>query len=148
MSDTTRRTVLAGAAGVTAAAVLAACGSDEDSPGGTGTTPGNGGNTGGNTGGTSDALAKKSDIPVGGGKVFEREEIVVVQPTEGDFKAYTAICTHQQCILGAVANGFITCPCHQSRFAVATGEPAPGSQAQRKLDSKSIKVEGDTIRLG
>jgi nitrite reductase/ring-hydroxylating ferredoxin subunit len=146
MSETTRRTVLAGAAGVTAAAVLAACGDDEQTPGGTNTTPP--GNTGGNTGNTgTSGLAKKSDIPVGGGKVFEREEVVIVQPTEGDFKAYSAICTHQQCIVGSVSNGFIMCPCHQSRFAVATGEPAPGSMAQRKLDPKSIKTEGDTISL-
>ncbi len=147
MSETTRRTVLAGAAGVTAAAVLTACGGDEETPGDTGTTPGGGTTTGGNTG-TSGGLAKKSEIPVGGGKVFEREEVVIVQPTAGNFKAYTAICTHQQCILGSVANGFIMCPCHQSRFAVATGEPASGSQAQKKLDEKSIKTDGDTISLG
>jgi nitrite reductase/ring-hydroxylating ferredoxin subunit len=143
MSETTRRTVLTGAAGVTAAAVLAACGDDEESPGGSSTTaPGTGGNTG-----TSGALAKKSDIPVGGGKVFEREEVVIVQPTAGDFKAYTAICTHQQCVVNEVSGGFIKCPCHLSRFAIATGEPAPGSMAQRTLDSKSIKTDGDSISL-
>jgi nitrite reductase/ring-hydroxylating ferredoxin subunit len=146
MSESSRRTVLAGAAGVTAAAVLAACGGDEESPGDTGAPPAGGATSGGNTG-TSGDLVKKSEIPVGGGKVFEREEVVIVQPTEGTFKAYTAICTHQQCILGSVANGFIMCPCHQSRFAVATGEPAPGSQAQKRLDEKSIKTDGDTISL-
>src|SRR4051794_14697051 len=51
---------------------------------------------------------KAADIPVGGGKVFDRLKVVVTQPTAGDFKAFTAICTHQGCTVQDVANGVIT----------------------------------------
>src|SRR5258707_73783 len=55
---------------------------------------------------------KTTDIPVGGGKVFDREKIVVTQPTAGEFKAFSAVCTHQGCTVKKIANGIITCPCH------------------------------------
>jgi nitrite reductase/ring-hydroxylating ferredoxin subunit len=42
-------------------------------------------------------LATAADIPEGGGTVFSEERIVVTQPEAGDFKAFSAICTHQQC---------------------------------------------------
>src|SRR6266496_996774 len=107
MSETTRRAVLAGAAGATAAAALAACGT---STGGSDTGSGSGATTGAAGGATTGvggaALAKKSDIPVGGGKIFN-QAIVVTQPTAGDFKAFSAICTHQGCPVNEVKNGTI-----------------------------------------
>lgn len=44
-------------------------------------------------------LGPTSDIPVGGGKVFKDEEVVVTQPQAGTFKGFTAICTHERCIV-------------------------------------------------
>ena len=49
--------------------------------------------------GGGDALAATSDIAVGGGAIFADEKVVVTQPTEGDFKCFTAICTHQGCLV-------------------------------------------------
>lgn len=43
------------------------------------------------------ALATAADIPEGGGTVFRDEKVVVTQPEPGDFKAFSAICTHQGC---------------------------------------------------
>ena len=63
----------------------------------------------------------KANVPVGGGVVDG--VVVVVQPTAGDFKAFSAVCTHQQCLVGAVTDGFIVCPCHDSHFAIADGAP-------------------------
>ena len=42
-------------------------------------------------------IASTADIPEGGGTVFGAEEVVVTQPEAGEFKAFSAICTHQSC---------------------------------------------------
>jgi nitrite reductase/ring-hydroxylating ferredoxin subunit len=161
MSETTRRAVLAGAAGVSAATVLAACGSDNNSGGGdlygggsqpttgggqpTGAAPTTGGgNTGGNTGGQ--ALAKTSDIPVGGGKIFADQKVVVTQPKKGTFKGFDTTCKHAGCPVSTVANGTINCPCHGSKYSVEDGSVKNGP-ATKPLDPKSIKVQGDSITL-
>ncbi|WP_225822208.1 Rieske (2Fe-2S) protein [Streptomyces naphthomycinicus] len=91
-------------------------------------------------------LATTSDIPEGGGKVFKEQKIVVTQPKKGDFKAFSAICTHQGCTVNRVADGTIDCPCHGSRFHIADGSVAHGP-ATRPLPEESITVEGNTIHL-
>lgn len=92
------------------------------------------------------ALARTSDIPEGGGKVFKKEKVVVTQPKKGDFKAFSAICTHQGCVVDRVADGTIDCPCHGSRFRVTDGSVAHGP-AVRPLPQRSITVDGKSIRL-
>jgi Rieske Fe-S protein len=93
----------------------------------------------------SDAIAQ-ADIPVGGGKVFDKLKVVVTQPTAGDFKAFSAICTHQGCTVGGVANGVITCPCHGSTFDAATGAVTKGP-ATKPLPAKSVSVGADGIKV-
>lgn len=91
-------------------------------------------------------LAEKSEIPVGGGKVFEKEKVVVTQPEEGDFKAFSAVCTHQGCTVRDVSGGTINCPCHGSKYRVADASVADGP-APRPLAPRSIDVTGNAIRL-
>ncbi|WP_328808216.1 Rieske (2Fe-2S) protein [Nonomuraea antri] len=91
-------------------------------------------------------LAKTSEIPVGGGTVFKDQKIVVTQPAAGQFKAFSAVCTHQGCAVGSVSNGTINCPCHGSKFAIADGAVTDGP-AKEPLPEKQIKVEGDQITL-
>lgn len=43
-----------------------------------------------------------SDVPEGGGAVFREQKVVVTQPESGDFKAFTAVCTHQGCLVDRV----------------------------------------------
>ncbi|SDK48495.1 Rieske Fe-S protein [Nonomuraea maritima] len=93
------------------------------------------------------ALAKTADIPVGGGTIFKDQKIVVTQPTEGDFKAFSATCTHQGCTVGSVEGDAIVCPCHGSQFAIADGSVKNGP-AERPLPAQQITVEGDQIMLG
>ncbi|WP_306323977.1 MULTISPECIES: Rieske (2Fe-2S) protein [unclassified Streptomyces] len=94
----------------------------------------------------ADALAKTSDIPVGGGKVFPDDKVVVTQPAKGDFKAFSAICTHQGCTVKDVSGGTINCPCHGSKYKIADASVA-GGPAPRPLDKRQIKVTGNSITL-
>jgi Rieske Fe-S protein len=89
-------------------------------------------------------LATTTDVPLGGGKVLTDKAIVLTQPTAGTFKAFTAICTHQQCTVGDVSGGTINCPCHGSKFHIADGSVAHGPAAS-PLASIAVRVEGTSI---
>jgi Rieske Fe-S protein len=91
-------------------------------------------------------LAAISEIPVGGGKVFSGQKVVVTQPSAGTFKAFSAICTHQGCTVSEVADGTIDCPCHGSRYAVADGSVVQGP-ARRPLAARQITVSGNDVLL-
>ena len=135
-----RRTVVRTAGvvglGVVGVAAVAACG------GGSGTTAG--GPAGG--AGPAKAVIKVSDIPVGGGKVFDATKIVVTQPSAGEFKAFSAICTHKGCTVAGVANGTITCPCHGSTYNAATGA-VTGGPAPAPLPAKTVTVSGGSLTV-
>ncbi|TDD10938.1 iron-sulfur protein [Nonomuraea deserti] len=92
------------------------------------------------------ALAKTADIPVGGGTILKDQKIVITQPTEGDFKAFSALCTHKGCPVASVEGGSIVCPCHGSKFAIADGAVTDGP-AEKPLAAQEIKVDGDQITL-
>ncbi|MFD4263115.1 Rieske (2Fe-2S) protein [Streptomyces sp. NPDC058534] len=145
-----RRTVVAaaGAAGLTA--VLAACGgSDEDASSDTGTaSPGSPSEEagGGENAGAGAALATTADIPEGGGKVFADQKVVVTQPSAGEFKAFSATCTHQGCAVKSVSDGVINCPCHNSNFSITDGSVQSGP-APKPLPAVQITVSGDSIQL-
>ena len=92
----------------------------------------------------SNAIAKKTDVPVGSGKIIG--DVVLTQPTDGVFKGFSAICTHAGCTVSEVAGGTINCPCHGSKYNL-DGSVANGP-ASRPLDTRSISVQGDSITLG
>lgn len=92
-------------------------------------------------------LAKTSDIPLGGGKIFKAQKIVVTQPTKDEFKAFSAICTHQGCTVSTVADGTIDCPCHGSKYRITDASVVAGP-APRPLPAEKITVEGNSIHLG
>jgi Rieske Fe-S protein len=147
-----RRTVLLGVGGVGTVAAIAACGSTSSSGGGSGNGgSGNGGsgNGGSGNGGTSSAsndLGATSTIPVGGGKIFADQLVVVTQPTAGAFKAFTAVCTHLGCTVNQVNDGLIRCPCHGSEYSITDGSVKRGP-APRPLAAKQIAVANDQITL-
>ena len=145
-----RRGVLAGVGLAGLAGAISACssGGSSSSSAGTGTNmgaPAAPANTGSSGGGS--ALAATSEIPVGGGKVFTSDKVVVTQPASGDFKGFSAVCTHMQCTVDQVADGTIDCPCHGSKFSVKDGSVVSGP-APSPLPAATIKISGTSIFLG
>lgn len=137
-----RRTVLTAGA----AALVTGCGSSGDG----------GGDSDGSTAPTTapetpqtsvGELTRTADVPVGGGKIFKDRKVVVTQPEAGEFKAFSAVCTHTGCIVSSVDDGTINCACHGSRFSI-TDAAVEAGPAQRPLPVERITVEGDSIRLG
>lgn len=130
-----RRKTLTGVAAVgVGAPLLAACGSDD---GGSETASEPEVSSG-------EALGSTADVPVGGGMIYADQEIVVTQPTEGDFKAFSAVCTHQSCLVTAVKDGTIDCACHGSKFSIEDGS-VEGGPASSPLPAVEIAVDGDQI---
>ncbi|MGH3920314.1 MAG: Rieske (2Fe-2S) protein [Pseudonocardiaceae bacterium] len=146
----TRRAVVAGTGALAVSATLAACSSYGDSAPPAQQSPlgpdAPAAPDAPSAGSASQPLANTSDIPVGGGAVFPDQEVVVTQPTPGDFKAFSAICTHQGCSVNKVASGTIDCPCHGSKYAIADGSVVNGP-ASKALAQRQITVSGDTIQL-
>jgi Rieske Fe-S protein len=143
-----------------AAPVLAACGSDEptasSTPDETGGSPseagsptepadgGNGGGGGGNGGGGGDELVAAADVPVGGGVVLDDQKVVVTQPAQGEYKAFTAVCTHQGCVVATVEDNNISCPCHGSQFSAEDGSVVTGP-AGAPLTEIPVQVQGGSV---
>ena len=144
MSETTRRTVLAGAAGASALAALSAC-TEKEAEEKVGATASDVASRAADAGGA--VLAAVADIPVGGGKIFADQRVVVTQPSAGEFKAFSATCTHRQCVVSEVRNGTINCACHNSSFKISDGSVVTGP-ATRPLPAATVKVENDKIVVG
>jgi Rieske Fe-S protein len=93
------------------------------------------------------ALAATSQVPDGGGKIIDGKNVVITQPESGSFRAFSAICTHEGCIVNNVSNGTINCPCHGSKFSIKDGSVVNGP-APSPLAAIAIKVEGTSIFQG
>ncbi|GGF33478.1 iron-sulfur protein [Marmoricola endophyticus] len=89
-------------------------------------------------------IAATSDVPVGGGVILDDPGIVLTQPTEGTFKAFSPICPHQGCSVTKVTDGEIDCPCHGSRFSIEDGSVKQGP-AQKGLEKVAVTVSGNEI---
>jgi len=91
-------------------------------------------------------LGDVSEIPVGGGAIYTAAKVVVTQPASGQYKAFSAVCTHVGCIVNKVTNGTIDCPCHGSEFTITNGAVVTGP-APSPLPAKRIKIVKDQIIL-
>ncbi|MEU9131345.1 Rieske (2Fe-2S) protein [Kitasatospora sp. NPDC048540] len=133
-----RRTLLCCAAAVLAAgstvAVSGCSSSDGDSQGSAGSA------------GAPVDLGAATDVPVGGGKVYRDQRIVVTQPEAGQFKAFSAKCTHAGCVVDQVKGGQILCPCHGSKFAIADGAVADGP-APTPLPAYPVTVQDGKLQV-
>jgi cytochrome b6-f complex iron-sulfur subunit len=147
-----------------ACASLVACGGGAGSSGGGsgGGDSGGGDSGGGNYGGGSDGGSKKSsggDAAAGGTAIASESEVapgsaikfkdsgkpaVLVHLDDGDFVAYSAVCTHQGCTV-AYQGGELACPCHGSVFDPADGAAVVTGPATRPLPEIPVKVEGGEV---
>jgi cytochrome b6-f complex iron-sulfur subunit len=139
-----RKVLVAGAGAAVAASALAACGSGDPSP----AEPAAGGSSAkaGGDAGPAGALARVSDIPVGGAVSAETSDgkpVIVSQPSQGQIVAFSAICTHQGCTVAPAAS-IIRCPCHGSTYDLATGANT-GGPAPKPLAEVAVKVTGGDV---
>ena len=126
--------------------LLSACGGSADKAT---TTGGTSGGSGSPTSGSSSSkaagpLVATSKVPVNGGVILDAKKIVVTQPTEGTFKAFTAVCTHQACLVGSVKDGVISCPCHGSAYSAVDGSVQNGP-ATRPLKEFPVTVQDGEV---
>ncbi|MEV1147703.1 Rieske (2Fe-2S) protein, partial [Micromonospora sp. NPDC049799] len=96
--------------------------------------------------GAGPVLARVADIPVGGGRIFADQGVVLTQPAAGTIKAFSARCTHQGCTVTSVDDGTIVCACHNSVFDIADGSVRSGP-AKVALPETPVAVDGDDVRL-
>jgi Rieske Fe-S protein len=147
-----RRTVVLGVSAVGAAGLLTACGgssggdstaaSSDDS--GSDPSPSESGSASASDDSGGEKLAKTADVPVGGGSINKSAKVVVTQPAAGTYKAFTAVCTHMQCLVGSVVDNVIHCPCHGSEYNATDGTVKQGP-APKPLTAVPVTVQGDEI---
>jgi nitrite reductase/ring-hydroxylating ferredoxin subunit len=85
-----------------------------------------------------------SQVPVGGGVILPDADYVITQPTAGKFKAFSKICTHQQCVLASVEGGTINCGCHGSKFSIEDGSVL-SPPASSPLPESDVTVSGARV---
>jgi Rieske Fe-S protein len=155
------RLVTALGVGPAGASVLAACGggsggsgSDDGSggsggyggdAGGRGTNKASGGSNGAQASGEQ-AIARASEVALGSALKFRDSgnPAVLVHLQSGNFVAYSAVCTHQQCTV-AYDNGLLACPCHGSVFDPTNGAEVVNGPAQLPLPEIPVEVRGGEV---
>ncbi len=142
-----------------AGASLAACGGSASSGGGSGGKKSGGDSGGGDYGGANSdggskkaaspdkaAIAAESDVAPGSAVTFKDagSPAVLVHLDNGDFVAYSAVCTHQGCKV-EYKNGQLACPCHGSVFDPADGAAVIAGPAPKPLTEIPVKVQGGDV---
>ncbi|WMX47628.1 Rieske (2Fe-2S) protein [Streptomyces roseicoloratus] len=135
--QSTRRTVLKGAALAGAAGLgVAAC-----------STESNVGHAQNPTPTAPVALGAPDEVPVGGARLYREQRLLVHCPAQGQYKAFSAQCTHAGCVLDKIENNEGNCPCHGSRFDVTTGKALQGP-ATVPLPEVPVRVENGKLIAG
>jgi Rieske Fe-S protein len=126
---------------------VAACSSNSSSDKSSTSSSSNGaaGSSGGGSGNGSVSVPSAS-VPVGGGYVDKNNLVVVTQPQAGEYKAFSAVCTHQGCTVGNVSNNQIQCPCHGSIFSAKDGSVVNGP-ATTALSAMTATVSGANVTV-
>jgi arsenite oxidase small subunit len=134
-------------ASVAGASVLAACGGDPSGQSASGSLSSN--SSARSPAGKASAgqkIAQASKVPPGSAVNFEDRgnPAVLVHLQNGKFVAYSAVCTHQGCMV-AYQNGELACPCHGSVFDPSKGGTVLYGPAPTPLPQIPIKVQNGGI---
>lgn len=92
-------------------------------------------------------LGLASEVPLGGGTKFKVDStltVLVTQTKSGNYKAFSATCTHAGCIVSGVENNEIACGCHGAKFDPESGMAIAGP-AKSALGKISLEIRGDEI---
>ncbi|MEL6051585.1 Rieske (2Fe-2S) protein [Corynebacterium rouxii] len=117
-----RRMFLLGSATTLAGVVLAACGGDASK---------------------AKEIAVR-EVPVGSAVIVG--DFILTQPTAGEYKAYSAVCTHQRAKITKVDGSHVICPAHGSIFDITDGSVVSGL-ARDPLKTATVNVAGDTATI-
>ena len=92
------------------------------------------------------AIARASEVQPGSAVKFKNagNPAVLVHLKNGNFVAYSAICTHQGCTV-AYRNGQLACPCHGSVFDPANDAAVVAGPAPRPLPEIPVEVRGGEV---
>lgn len=90
--------------------------------------------------------AKRGELAPNSGKVFAfgRDPAILIRKPNGDYAAFTAICTHLSCTVQYRSDlQLIWCACHNGRYdlnGINTSGPPP-----RPLQPYQVKLQGQDI---
>ena len=133
---------------------VSACGGGGGSAGSGGTQTAGGASGGdGPKVGKGQVIAKKSEVGFGKAFPFADDETgqqsVLVHLENGEFAAYSAVCTHQACTVAyQPQTQELACPCHGSVFDPANGARPTIGPAQLPLPEVAIRVkDGEVVRV-
>ena len=93
------------------------------------------------------AIARTSEVQPGTALEFEDSggnPAVLVHLKSGNFVAYSALCTHEGCVV-SYSNGQLACPCHGAIFDPANNARVVNGPARLPLPKIPIEVRGGNI---
>ena len=99
--------------------------------------------------GKGQIISKESEVAPNSAITFTNvdtgQQSVLVRLKNGEFVAYSAVCTHQACTV-AYKDGQLACPCHGSVFDPARGAAVENGPASSTLPRLDIEVrEGEVF---
>jgi Rieske Fe-S protein len=94
------------------------------------------------------SIAQESDVTPGSAVEFTDEDLgqpaVLVRLDSGDFKAYSAVCTHRGCTVN-YKDGQLACPCHGSVFDPANDAAVETGPATTPLPEIPVEVRNGAV---
>lgn len=81
----------------------------------------------------------------GGFLLISQADTMAINVDGTTIRAFTSICTHQQCTINRFDDGVFTCPCHGSQYNMS-GEVVQGP-APRPLEEFSVSRSGSIVAI-